>query len=254
MNKYIISQINHIVKERPKVCIILGSGLNSFINLIENKRILSYKNIKGFLQTTVSGHKGEFIYGNINKTPILCANGRYHYYEGYSFKEVGILIEIFKHYDPRQYIITNSSGCLRLDWDLGTFMLVDKFIDFSFIDSNQIIKYELNNISIPNLNIYRGTYVYTIGPTYETRAEIKEIININGDVVGMSTFPEYIMCKELNINPIIISCLTNYGAGLQKKGINHKDVLLNANKVKDKFSKLIIKIIEDIELQKKQKK
>lgn len=254
MNKNIISQINHIVKESPKVCIILGSGLNSFINSIENKRILSYKNIKGFLQTTVSGHKGEFIYGNINKTPILCANGRYHYYEGYSFKEVGILIEIFKHYNPRQYIITNSSGCLRLDWDLGTFMLVDKFIDFSFIDSNQIIKYNLNNNSIPNSNIHRGTYVYTIGPTYETRAEIKEIININGDVVGMSTFPEYIMCKELNINPIIISCLTNYGAGLQKKEINHKDVLLNANKVKYKFSKLIIKIIEDIELQKKQKK
>ena len=88
----------------------------------------------------------------------------------------------------------------------------------------------------------------------ETRAEIKEIINVKGDAVGMSTFPEYIMCKKLNINPIIISCLTNYGAGLQKKEINHKDVLLNANKVKNKFRNLIITIIENIELQKKQKK
>ena len=88
-------------------------------------------------------------------------------------------------------------------------------------------------INFNNINI--GNYAYTIGPTYETEAEIKEIINCKGDVVGMSTFPEYLMCVKLNIQPIIISCLTNYGAGLINKKIKHKDVLINASKVKDNF-------------------
>ena len=94
-----------------------------------------------------------------------------------------------------------------------------------------------------NLNIHTGTYTYTIGPTYETKAEISEIINLGGDAVGMSTFPEYLMCKKLGISPIIISCLTNYGAGLVKKEVLHEDVLKNADNVKLKFSSLIKKII-----------
>ena len=253
MNKTIIKQINSIIIKAPKICIVLGSGLDGLIDCFENKKIISYNKIDGFIQTSVLGHTGQFIYGDIGGVPILCAEGRFHYYEGYSFDNVGIIIKIFNYYKPNSIIITNSSGCLRLDWKIGNFMLVKKFIDFSFINSNIPKIYELNNHLKLDINIYHGVYTYTIGPTYETEAEIKEIINLGGDVVGMSTFPEYLMCRKLGISPIIISCLTNYGAGLVKKEVLHKDVLKNANNVKLEFSSLIKKIIRNTVLQKKQK-
>jgi purine-nucleoside phosphorylase len=253
--KKIINRLNEIINIYPKICIILGSGLDVFIDSITEKKIIPYASIDGFLKTNVSGHKGEFIYGLINNIPILCANGRFHYYEGYSFDQVGIFINIFNQYAPKKIIITNSSGCLRHNWNIGEFMIVNKFIDFSFINTNKPKEYVLQNNNLTaNLDVYLGTYTYTIGPTYETKAEIDEIITLGGDVVGMSTFPEYLACQKLNINPLIISCLTNYGAGLSNKKVEHIDVLLNATKAKNKFNKLIIKLIENIGLQRIQKK
>ena len=256
MNNKIIKQINSIINEKPKICIVLGSGLDGLVASITNKKMIAYSKIDGFIKTSVPGHVGQFIYGNINGTPILCAQGRFHYYEGHSFKTVGSIIEIFNYYKPYNIIITNSSGCLRLDWKIGSFMLVKKFIDFSFINSNTPIIYNINNnLNLADdLNIKSGTYTYTTGPTYETKTEIEEIISIGGDAVGMSTFPEYLTCKELNIKPIIIACLTNYGAGLIKKEkVLHKDVLKNAENVKTKFNILIKKIIQNIVHQRKQK-
>ena len=243
MNNTFIKQIDSIITSPPKICIILGSGLGEFPNILNNKKNILYSDIKGFLKTSVSGHVGQFIYGYLDNIPILCAQGRFHYYEGFSFEDVGIIIKIFNYYKPKKVIITNSVGCLRLDWKIGEFININHFIDFSFISSNCIEKFNLGrNIT----NLKNGTYTYTIGPTYETKAEIKEIISNGGDVVGMSTFPEYLMCKKLSIQPIIISCLTNYGAGLIDKKVKHEDVLLNALKVENKFKNLIKNIIQNI--------
>ncbi len=243
MNNTFIKQIDSIIATPPKVCIILGSGLGKFPNILNNKKNILYSDIAGFLKTSVSGHIGQFIYGYLDNIPILCAQGRFHYYEGFSFDDVGIIIKIFNHYKPKQVIITNSVGCLRLDWKIGEFININHFIDFSFIKSNSIEKFSLErNIT----NLKNGTYTYTIGPTYETKEEIREIISNGGDVVGMSTFPEYLMCKKLSIQPIIISCLTNYGAGLIDKKVKHEDVLLNASKVENKFKNLIKNIIQNI--------
>ena len=133
MIKTIISQISTIVPRKPEACIILGSGLGNMVGSLKNIKRISYKNIKGFLKTNVPGHKGEFVYGTLGGKPILCARGRFHYYEGYTFDQVGILIKIFNFFKPNKYIITNSCGCLRLDWRIGDFVLVNKFIDFSYL-------------------------------------------------------------------------------------------------------------------------
>ena len=247
MDNHIIKQINSIVKSPPEICIVLGSGLGDFPEILKNKKYLLYSDIEGFPTTSVSGHRGQFIYGYLNNIPILCAQGRFHYYEGLSFEDVGIIIKAFNYYKSKKIIITNSVGCLRLDWEIGDFIRINKFIDFSFIKSSSIRKYKLDE-KLTNLKC--GTYAYTIGPTYETNAEIKEIISCGGDVVGMSTFPEYLMCKKLNIEPLIISCLTNYGAGLINKEVKHTDVLDNALKVKNKFEVLIKNIIQNIVPQK----
>lgn len=248
--------LSQFIKLEPSVCIILGSGLDNFTDLISEKITIPYNDIPTFYQTSVEGHKGEFIYGKINNKAILCAKGRFHYYEGYTFNQVGSLIEIFNHFNPELSIITNSSGCLNTKWDIGSLMISNKIIDFSFINSteakeyifekNSYFKLAKNIAKINKIKLNEGAYTYTIGPSYETSEEIKEIIQIGGSAVGMSTFPEYLMCKKLNMNFIIISCLTNYGAGIKNNKITHDEVLVNAKKSREKFSSYISKLIESI--------
>ena len=248
--------LSQFIKLEPSICIILGSGLDNFTDLISEKTTIPYNDIPTFYQTSVEGHKGEFIYGKINNKAILCAKGRFHYYEGYTFNQVGSLIEIFNHFNPELSIITNSSGCLNTKWDIGSLMISNKIIDFSFINStgpkeyifekNSYFKLAKNIAKINKITLNEGAYTYTIGPSYETSEEIKEIIRIGGSAVGMSTFPEYLMCKRLNMNFIIISCLTNYGAGIKNNKITHDEVLLNAKKSREKFSSYISRLIENI--------
>jgi len=253
MNK-IIKYINSYNFKKPDICIILGSGLNSFIDNINNKITINYNDIPDFSNTSVEGHSGQLIIGDINKINVMCASGRLHYYEGHSFKKVGEIVQLFNSYSPDLCIITNSSGCLDLNWKLGTLMLADQFIDYSFINSDQPKFHKLKSkkyfnkiLSIAknnNIEINKGAYTYTTGPTYETAAEINDIVKLGGKAVGMSTFPEFLECEKLAINNVIISCLTNYGAGLvDNKKIKHDDVLQNAKKFENLFNKLLIKFI-----------
>ena len=238
----IINYLNIHIESQPSVCVMLGSGLSHFANIINNKVHIPYDKIPDFFQTSVSGHIGEFIYGDINNIPILCAKGRFHYYEGYTFNQVSCIIEIFKNYSPSLSIITNSSGCLKLNWGIGDFMIANQFLDFSFLTSNipekikvPKTKYYTRALKIAQENkikLHEGVYTYTMGPSYETEDEIKEIIKHGGSAVGMSTFPEFLKCKQLHLNSIFISCLTNYGVGMSNNLINHNDVLLNADKYK----------------------
>ena len=241
----------------PKICIILGSGLSSFQTRIDNKKMVDYSDIPGFLTTTVEGHKGQFIFGSINNIPIMCADGRFHYYEGYSFEQVGLIVNIFNLFKPKLCIITNSSGCLNINWPLGSLMMADKFLDYSFINSVEPMFHNFTSkkyfklaqdIAIKSdICLNKGNYTFTTGPTYETSAEINEIIELGGDAVGMSTFPEFLKCKELNIETLVISCMTNYGAGLvNNKEITHEEVLTNADKSKKTFNKFLYLLIENM--------
>jgi len=260
----IYKKLKSISNINPKVCIMLGSGLSSLTEHITNITSIPYNQIDGFMDTGVRGHKGEFIFGYINKVPILCAKGRFHYYEGYDFNTVSSIIDIFNFFNPSLLIITNSSGCLNTKWKIGNFMIANEFLDFSFMNSSNVDRYLTNKnqyykdtIKIASDNaikLYEGTYTYTMGPSYETPSEIKKIIELGGTAVGMSTFPEFLKSNELNLKAIFISCLTNYGAGIKQDIISHDDVLLSAEKAKNKFCKLIYKIIENIGRQKIQKK
>ena len=257
---HIIKYISSHVKQNPKIGLILGSGLDFFTNFIDNKVIIPYNAIPSFYKTNVKGHKGEFVYGEVNNIPIICARGRFHYYEGYTFDEAGSIVDIFSSLNTELCIITNSSGCLDTTWRIGSLMLGNKIIDFSFIHSSKHIMHDfkktkytdlaMKTATDSNTQLYCGPYVYTTGPSYETPAEIKEIISIGGKAVGMSTFPEYLKCIELKQKFLIISCLTNFGAGLNNTKVTHQDVLLNADRSKEVFSKYILNIIQNIEHQK----
>ena len=130
---------------------MLGSGLDKIIDNFESKIIIPYTDIPDFHNTGVEGHKGEFIYGYLKDIPILCARGRFHYYEGFTFDQIGSIIEIFNYFSPKLTIITNSSGCLNLDWEIGNFMIANKFLDFSFLNSKKIKIHKVEN-NKENLN------------------------------------------------------------------------------------------------------
>ena len=165
-------------------------------------------------------------------------------------------IHLFKKLGCENIFITNSSGCLQNNWEIGGFMHISSVIDFTFQDSTKPTKIKFNNslnyesikqFSIyNNIPIYDGSYSWTLGPTYETPSEVLMIKKYGGDAVGMSTFPEIKTALNIGLNVIGLSCLTNYAAGITNNLLKHEDVVLIAKKSNVNFCKLIEHIIKTI--------
>ncbi len=255
--KNIIQFLNSQIKTEPVVGIILGSGLQKIASSLDDVLIIKYSDIPSFMDTSVEGHAGEFIVGKVNNMDVICANGRFHYYEGLSYDKVHIIIDIFREMGCENIITTNSSGCLNPSWKPGDLMVIDSHIDMTFrngIDEinkkygNQYYDTNLYNLAIESmeemdLDIRTGTYGWTLGPTYETEAEIKWMQELDIQAVGMSTVPEIERAHELEINLLGIACLTNYAVGISKNPLTHMEVIEQAEKSGNQFSKLILNIL-----------
>ena len=248
------------IKTPPKVGIVLGSGLQRLSALLDDVKIIKYSDIPSFIDTSVDGHAGEFIIGKVNGLDVICANGRFHYYEGLTYDKVHIIIDIFDKIGCEYVITTNSSGCLESSWTPGDLMLIDSHIDMTFRDAIDVIdrKYgdeyyntKLYQIAIEamqemNLPLRTGTYGWTLGPTYETPAEIELMQGLDIQAVGMSTVPEIERAHELGMKLIGIACLTNYAVGISPNPLTHDEVVEQANKSGEQFSKLILNILKRI--------
>ena len=249
--KYIEKKIPCI----PQFAIVLGSGLSSITDDLSDKRKILFSEIPGYPQTTITGHKGEFIFGYLKDIPILCARGRFHLYEGLSLNDVTMPIRLYSMLKIPNLIITNSAGCVNFEWNLGEIMLIIGHLDFTFrntnpkINVNKAIYKKKNHQHARNiakeldLCLREGVYTWTLGPTYETPSEIKEIRNLGGDAVGMSTLPEIIEAGEQKLNMWAFSCFTNMAAGIENNPLTHEEVLLNAKKYRQSFKKFISKLI-----------
>tara|TARA_S200000501_G_scaffold367876_1_gene404860 strand:- start:17942 stop:18715 length:774 start_codon:yes stop_codon:yes gene_type:complete len=248
--------IERYITVKPKVAVILGSGLGDFIDIINEKIELNFSEIPGYILPTIKGHDGKIIIGKLNGNSIICSQGRFHFYEGLSLDEVTFPIQLFKNLGCENLIITNSSGCLQKHWKIGGFMNISSLLDFTFRNSNKPVKTVLNSIlnfnKLKNLlndddiHLYDGCYTWTLGPSYETPAEINEINNLKGNVVGMSTYPEIKKAIELNFNIMAIACLTNYAAGISEQPLTHEEVVSTAENANQNFCKLIKIIINNI--------
>ena len=240
--------------EPPYSAVILGSGLGHFSTKLKDPIQIPYSNILQYSNSSVSGHAGEWIFGYIDEKPIICASGRFHYYEGYSMEEVALHVSVANLLGCRLLIITNSAGCLKKKWKLGQLMLITGYLDYTFrknSDSPDIMLFDRNiknhhkikcKASDLGIILNEGIYTWTLGPSYETPAEIQDIILLGGHAVGMSTVPEMMKARELGLEVIGISCLTNYGTGLGGSILSHKDVLEIASKVQGQFSSLLREI------------
>lgn len=241
--------------EIPQFAIVLGSGLSSLTDNLIETQIIPFPEIPDYPQITVSGHKGEFIFGYLEGIPMLCARGRFHFYEGLSLSEVGVPIRLFSALHIPNLIITNSAGCVNLNWNMGDIMLIVGHLDFTFREGNPKIDFDKKIYKEDNHQIARdvaaelriklreGIYTWTLGPTYETPAEILMIRELGGDAVGMSTLPEIIEAGKQNLNMWGFTCFTNMAAGMEKGVLTHNEVLHNAEIFKEYFKEFIGRLI-----------
>ena len=251
----------------PKIAVVLGSGLGDLVDAIEDKQYIDYKDIPNFPTSTVQGHEGRLVFGKIKGIDVLAMQGRFHYFEGYTMKEVAYPIYVMKQLGIEKLIITNACGGINTSFKPGTLMIINDFINLvsdnpliginderfgtRFPDMSEPFKIELidkakkvaNEIGI---EYKEGVYAGFMGPYYETAAEIRSIRNQGADAVGMSTVPETIAANYLGMDVLGISCITNMATGIQKQKHSHKNVVDIAQKASVDFCKWIAKIIENI--------
>lgn len=261
---FILSKIGN---KKIDVAIILGSGLGSVVDRLEDKIVIPFSNIPNFIQSKVKGHEGELIFAKINNKNVLAFKGRVHFYEGYSMKEVTFNIFVMKMLNVEKLIVTNSCGGINTMLEPGDLMIVDDFINLMvknplvgdnddrfgtrFPDMSEPYNIELIDTAIRvakenNIGYKKGVYAGFIGPYYETAAEIRAYGSMGADAIGMSTVPETIAANYLGIKCLAIACITNMATGIQKQKHSHENVVKIANKASEKFSYWLIKIIEEL--------
>ena len=269
MNKLIETK-NYIESKiacKPKIAIILGSGLGSLANDIDEKIVLEYKDIPNFPISTVAGHKGELIFGKINNVEIVAMNGRFHYYEGYDLIDTTYPIRLFKLLGIETLILTNAAGGINESFKKGDLMIINdqlsffaesvlrgvnmeefgpRFIDMSTTYDKEYINI-LKDVMMELTGEYKeGVYAYMKGPTYETPAEIRALRILGADAVGMSTVPEAVVAHHSSIKCVGISCITNMAAGVTNEILSHEEVKETALMAEENFKKVVCEFIKRI--------
>ena len=247
--------------EKADIGIILGSGLNDFVEKIENAISIPYSKIPGFITTRVDGHKGELIYGDYAGKKVIALAGRFHYYEGYEMQHITLPTRVMIKCGIKRIIITNASGLVNLDWNECELMMMSdhinlsgsnpligpnldefgtRFPDMSDIYSKELRKRIIARAAEQGINLREGVYTMMSGPSFETPAEIRFLRTIGTDAVGMSSVPEAIIARHAGIEVVGISFLSNWAAGVvQDKELNGQEVTDNGLKVKEMFEKVI---------------
>jgi purine-nucleoside phosphorylase len=258
---------NKITRFRPKIAVILGSGLGNLVNVLEDKEYIDYKDIPNFPQSTVEGHEGRLVFGKLKGIDVLAMQGRFHYFEGYTMKEVTYPVYVMKQLGVNGLIVTNACGGINPDFYPGTLMIIKDFINLfgdnpligindkrfgtRFTDMSEPYKLEWIDKAKTladelGIDYKEGVYAGFMGPYYETASEIIAIGRHGADAVGMSTVPETIAANYLGINVLGISCITNMATGIQKHKHSHEKVIETAAKASDNLCLWVAKIIENI--------
>ncbi len=259
------------VKERidfkPEIALVLGSGLGDYGETIEVVDTLSYSEIEGFPVSTVDGHKGRFIFGYVNEVPVVCMQGRVHYYEGYAMTDVVLPTRLMKLMGAKVLFLTNAAGGLNYDYEAGDFMmLTDHIMNFvpspligpniselglRFPDMSDIYKKDLqeiirNTAKEMNIKLQEGVYIQLTGPNFETPQEVKMCRILGADAAGMSTAAEAVAANHMGMKVCGISCITNMGCGMLEQPLSHEEVQETADRVAVDFKRLVTASIVNI--------
>lgn len=261
--EYIKTQIS----SAPRVGVILGSGLGDLVNGVEDKETIPYGDIPHFPVSEVAGHKGQLVFGKIGSTPVMMMQGRFHFYEGFTMKQVTYPLFCMKLMGVEAIIVTNACGAINPNFKPGDIMLIDDFINGvstnpltgphderfgpRFVDMTNPYHLELQAKAIDlakilEIDYQRGVYAYFQGPYYETKAEIKLYGLLGADAIGMSTVPETIVANSLGIPIIGFACITNMATGLRQGEHSHQEVVEIAQKVSEKLTLWVQALIKTL--------
>lgn len=252
---------------KPEVALILGSGLGDYADGIQIETTMDYTEIEGFPVSTVTGHKGRFVFGYVGNVPVVIMQGRVHYYEGYPMSDVVLPTRLMGLLGAKKLLLTNAAGGINENFRPGDFMMLTdhiatgvpspligpnldelgpRFPDMSEVYSHRIQDVIRNAASECEIDLKEGVYVQLTGPNYETPAEVRMCKIWGGDAVGMSTACEAMAARHMGMEIGGISCITNLAAGISKEKLDHKEVQETADRVSKDFKRLVTKIIETI--------
>ena len=260
-----------VIREKAKtdvpVAIVLGSGLGGFADGLTDATAVPYDQIPGFARATVEGHAGRLVIGKAGDSLIAAQQGRFHFYEGYSLEDVTFPIRVLKLLGVRTLILTNASGALNVEYTPGSLMVITDHINLMgvnpligpnderfgprFPDLTNVYSPELQDIVLHeaeamNLQMRRGVYAALSGPSYETPAEIHMVRSLGADAVGMSTVPEAIVARHMDIQVVGISCITNLAAGVTDRPVDHSQVIAIGERIRESFSELLRRVIPKV--------
>lgn len=259
-----VNYIEERCNKEPKIGLILGSGLGDLGEKIDNPTVIHYNEIPNFPVSTVEGHKGQLVIGELGGKVVVAMQGRFHYYEGYPLMDVVFPVRVMIGLGIKNLIVTNAAGGVDENFSPGDLMIIKDHINFAgqnpligknlddlgprFVDMTRAYDKELIDLAKKvgdklNISLQEGVYMWFTGPTYETPAEVKLARILGASAVGMSTVPEVIVASHQSIRVLGISCITNMAAGILDKPLNHEEVIETSMMVKDKFERLVIEIL-----------
>jgi purine-nucleoside phosphorylase len=245
---------------RPKIGLVLGSGLGAFADSLTDPSIIPYSEVPCFPQSTAIGHAGRLVMGHAGDVPVAAMQGRVHQYEGYSAQQVAFPIRVFGRMGIKSVILTNAAGGINPGYSQGALVLIKdhinlqatnpligpnddrfglRFPDMTHTYSRAYREIAREEAARLGIMLHEGIYAALLGPSYETPAEIEHLRRIGADLVGMSTVAEVIAARHMGLNVLAISCVTNMAAGILDQPLSHAEVMETGERVRGTFEKLL---------------
>ena len=260
------SFISNKTKFNPEIGIILGTGLGGLVSEIEIEHTIPYNEIPNFPVSTVEGHSGRLILGTLGNKNVVAMQGRFHFYEGYTMEKVTFPVRVMKLLGIKNLIVSNASGGVNPDYEVGDLMILEdhicltpnpligenidelgpRFPDMSKPYDKNLIKVAEDIAAKNNLPVKKGVYVALTGPTLETPAEYKHMRIIGGDTVGMSTAPEVIVARHMNIPCFAMSVITDLGVPGKIQKVTHEEIQKVSEVAEPKLTLIIKELISKI--------
>jgi purine-nucleoside phosphorylase len=252
---------------RPKIGLVLGSGLGAFADSLRDGTSVAYADIPAFPPSTAVGHAGRLVVGKAGEIPVAAMQGRVHLYEGYSSQQVTFPIRVFARMGIRAVVLTNAAGGINLSYSQGALVLLRDHINLQgsnplvganderfgtrFPDMTEAYSRRYRAIAAEeafklNIPLEQGVYAALLGPSYETPAEIEYLRRLGADLVGMSTVAEVIAARHMGLNVLAISCVTNMAAGIIDQPLSHAEVIATGERVKTTFERLLAAVLPRI--------
>jgi purine-nucleoside phosphorylase len=252
---------------RPRIGLVLGSGLGAFADEFTSATRIEYRKIPHFPVSTTIGHAGKLVVGKVGGVAVAAMQGRVHFYEGYTMKDVAFPLRVLARMGIRAVILTNAAGGINTKYTQGCLVVIKDHINLHasnpctgpndehfgprFFDMSSAYDRQYRNVALAEarklgIEVHEGVYCLLNGPSYETPAEIRAMRALGADLAGMSTVPEVIAARHMGIKVLGISCVTNAAAGVLDQPINHEEVLETGERVKTQFVGLLRAVIPRI--------